>query len=52
MDQSLKDQWWLKKKGRFSVNATWVNCNINLRIPTERANKIVNSIEPGKEEAQ
>lgn len=51
-DQSLKkEEWWLKKKGRFS-GSTWINCHIQLKVPSERALNLVNSIEPGEPDSQ
>jgi hypothetical protein len=41
MNQSLSDQWWIKKKGRFALNATWVNSNLALKIPTNKAQAVV-----------
>lgn len=52
MEQTYKEQWWLKKKGRFSVNATWVNCNVNLKIPSEKALFLTNEMDPKNEDAQ
>jgi len=41
MNQSLSDQWWIKRQSRLSMNATWVNSNIFLRIPSATAQDIV-----------
>ena len=45
MNQSLSDQWWIKRQGRLSMNATWVNSNIFLRIPSAKAAAIVETMD-------
>jgi len=52
MNQSLSDQWWIKRQSRLSMNATWVNSNVFLRVPSAKAAAIVDTMDLTKIDAE
>ena len=43
--QTLTDTWFLRKKGRFSLNATWINTVVTIVSPSHEALQLVGKMD-------